>query len=75
MERKIKVGKVYRHFKGTYHKVIAIAQHTETGEQLVVYTHDSVIWARPYHMFNSKVDKDKYPKITQQFRFEEVEND
>lgn len=72
MERKIECGKTYRHFKGTLHQVIAIAKHTETLEELVIYTHDDAIWARPYDMFNGKVDFDKYPDATQEYRFEEV---
>jgi hypothetical protein len=64
------VGKTYRHFKGTLHKVIAIAKHTETLEDMVIYTHDDKIWARPYDMFTSKVDKEKYPDIEQIYRFE-----
>lgn len=66
------VGKTYRHFKGTYHKVIAIAKHTETLEDMVIYTHDDKIWARPYDMFISKVDKEKYPDVNQEYRFELV---
>ena len=31
------VGGVYRHFKGFTARVIALATHTETGEQLVIY--------------------------------------
>ena len=30
-------------------------------------------WIRPYNMFNSKVDKEKYPDIKQEYRFEEIE--
>ena len=71
--RKIIVGKTYRHFKGTLHKVIAIAKHTETMEDLVIYKHDDQIWARPYDMFASEVDHEKYPDIKQKYRFEEVE--
>lgn len=73
----VKVGCVYKHFKGTYYKVLMIAKHTETREDLVVYTHGDSIWARPVDMFLSKVDKDKYPDINQEYRFELVvdEND
>lgn len=31
------VGCVYHHFKGLTARVIALATHTETGEQLVIY--------------------------------------
>lgn len=66
------VGKTYRHFKGTLHKVIAIAYHSENLEKLVIYTHDDKIWARPYDMFIGKVDKEKYPDVKQEYRFELV---
>ena len=74
MERQIKIGKTYKHFKGHIVKVISIAKHTETEEMLVIYEHQGTndIWARPYDMFNSLVDKEKYPNVNQQYRFEEV---
>lgn len=73
MERKIEVGKKYKHFKGTIYEVIAIAKHTETLEDLVVYTHNDKIWARPYDMFAGEVDHEKYPNIKQKYRFEEID--
>ena len=71
--REIIVGKTYRHFKGTLHKVIAIAKHTETLEDLVIYDHGDQIWARPYAMFAGEVDHQKYPDIKQKYRFEEYD--
>lgn len=75
MEREVKVGKIYRHFKGHIVKVLAVAEHTETGEILVIYEHEESkkIWARPYDMFNSLVDKEKYPDVKQKYRFESVD--
>ena len=75
MERTIEIGKFYRHFKGHIVKVISFAEHTETGENLVIYQHQITkkIWARPYNMFNSLVDKEKYPDVKQKYRLEEVE--
>ena len=67
------VGKNYKHFKGTLYKVIAIAKHSETLEDMVVYTHDDQIWVRPYNMFIEKVDKEKYPDVKQEYRFELVD--
>ena len=76
MERKIEVGKEYRHFKGNLVKVIEIAKHSETLENLVIYKHldTKECWARPYDMFNSLVDKEKYPDVDQKYRFEEVDD-
>ena len=71
--RKIKVGCRYRHFKGHIITVIAIAKHTETMEDLVIYQHEDQVWARPCDMFLSEVDHGKYPDVKQKYRFEEVE--
>ena len=85
---RIKVGDIVQHFKRTMienpgnlylYKILAIAQHTESKERLVVYqalyeneqmgVHFGV-YARPYNMFMSEVDHDKYPDAMQKFRFE-----
>ena len=74
MERIIKVKQRYRHFKGNVYEVMAIAMHTETGEDMVIYQnvhHPEKIYARPYDMFNSLVDTIKYPDVKQKYRFEE----
>ena len=68
------VGRTYRHFKGALYKVIAIATHSETDEKLVIYTRDDKVWARPYDMFASKVDKEKYPDVEQGYRFELIDD-
>ena len=75
MERVLEVGKTYRHFKRHVVKVMAFAEHTETLENLVIYKHlgTNKIWARPYDMFNSLVDREKYPDVEQEYRFEEVD--
>ena len=75
MERVVLVGKTYRHFKGQLYKVLCIATDSETNEEVVVYEAlygKHLIWTRPYDMFNSKVDKEKYPDETQEYRFELV---
>lgn len=61
------------------YKIIDIAEHTETKEKLVIYqalydNEDMGIrfntYARPYDMFMSEVDHEKYPHIKQKYRFE-----
>ena len=73
--RVIKPNSIYRHFKGDLVKVLYIAKDSETLENKVVYEHKGEIWVRDYNMFNSPVDKIKYPNVTQVYRFEEVENE
>lgn len=70
--RKIVPGKTYRHFKGDLVKVLCIAFDSETLEKKVVYEHNDKIWVRDYEMFISKVDKQKYKDVHQEYRFEEV---
>ena len=73
--QEVHVGKVYKHFKGHQYLVLCIAMHKETNETMVIYQdlHDQdKIYARPYDMFISKVDKEKYPYIQQIYRFQEV---
>lgn len=76
-ERKVEIGRLYKHFKGTIHKVLYIARHSETLEELVIYTHedDNEIWARPLEEFLSEVDHEKYPNVTQKYRFELIKDE
>ncbi len=56
----IKLGK-YRHFKGNEYEVIAIAKHSETLEEMVVYRAlygDGGVWVRPASMWDETVERE-----------------
>jgi hypothetical protein len=81
----IDIGDIVRHFKWEtiseeekkqnkyLYCIRGFAEHTETKEKLVIYQaiySPFETYARPFEMFFSEVDHDKYPDINQKYRFE-----
>jgi len=60
MERRPVVGETYRHFKNKNYKIVAIAHHSETLEDYVVYQAlygQQEIWVRPAAMWNETIER------------------
>ena len=71
--REVKIGGVYRHFKGRCYLVEDVAKHSETLEDYVIYRQlygEGKLWVRPLDMFLEPVDRAKYPDCPQEYRFE-----
>ena len=70
-----KAHEIWRHFKKNTYEIITIAEHTETGEKFVIYKalHDTMkTYAHPLKDFMSEVDKEKYPRAEQDYRFVKI---
>jgi len=67
MSKKPQLG-IYEHYKGNRYEVIGVARHSETLEELVVYSAlygENDLWVRPLEMFieNVVIDGKKEPRF------------
>ena len=75
MDNRMQPGDVVRHFKGKMYEIVCFASDSETLETMVVYRAlygEKGVWVRPKEMFFSPVDREKYPDVSQEYRFEKV---
>lgn len=71
--QELQIGRVYRRFKGDYYLVEGLAHDSESGVPCVIYRKlygDGGLWVRPLEMFLSRVDREKYPEVRQEYRFQ-----
>ncbi len=78
--KEVKIGRVYRHFKGNYYFVENVAYDSETKERMVVYKplynrdDGRFIWVRPEKMFLEEIPERPDNITGQKVRFELVDD-
>lgn len=73
-QERYKKGSIFRHFKGGIYVCEGLYKHSENGQMYVAYRNKKTEegFIRPYFMFTSRVDKQKYPNVKQEYRFEYI---
>lgn len=59
--KELVIGGIYKHYKGNEYKVIGVAKHSETLQEMVVYRAlygEMGLWVRPKTMFLETIEKD-----------------
>lgn len=72
-------GEMWQHFKGNVVEIIGLSEDTEWNTYSVVYKlayspaeYEGRLFHRPFNMFMSEVDREKYPDAKQKYRFERI---
>jgi hypothetical protein len=70
---RIEKGRIYRHFKGDHYIVVETAINNEDEKEYVIYRAlygEGQLFVRPLEDFTAKVDRNKHPNTTQEYKFE-----
>lgn len=68
------INGLYKHFKNKFYYVIGQTVIDDILYVMYVSLYDDKVWIRPKDMFESKVDKEKYPNVKQEYRFDKIAN-
>lgn len=66
---------LFKHFKGNIYKIVTFAKDSEDLKEMVIYQgqyEDNPCWVREKNDFFSLVNKEKYPNVTQKYKFEKI---
>jgi hypothetical protein len=69
------VGREFLHFKGNLYRLLFVARHSETLEDMVVYQDVNApekIWARPANMWEETVETAEGMKLRFEYLGEEM---
>lgn len=87
LHNSFKPGDIVQHFKRELlndderdtnkylYEIIGVALHSEIREPMMVYRplyDDGGMYVRPFEMFLSEVNHEKYPDVKQKYRFKKV---
>ncbi len=58
MNKELKPGQIWKHYKGNHYRILVLGKHSETGEELVAYerVEDGNVYFRPMELFFSEAE-------------------
>ena len=71
--REVQKNRIYKHFKGNYYLVVDIGKDSESLKDCVIYRklyEDGALWIRTLDDFLEEVNHEKYPNVSQKYKFE-----